>query len=348
MHQTMSRRYVLITPCRDEAEYLPTTIKSVVSQTVRPAKWLVVDDGSTDATPQILAEAAAAYDFIEVVRREDRGGRSVGPGVVDAFYEGLSHIDLDDYDYLCKFDGDLELPDRYFETLIEHFEDDPWLGTMSGKLFLRYGDRLVEERCGDENSVGPSKFYRVSCFKDIGGFVRQVSWDGIDGHMCRMNGWVARSLDAPDLRIIHLRRMGSSQRSFWAGRLRWGRGKYFMGSAWYYVFAGMVYRMFERPFIVSGIGIFAGYMRAMLRGEPRFDDKEYLRYFRRFELNSLLGGKRRTTQQYHQRIRETFPPPAQRDHSHHADIAENFRATQHVAGDADPAANTVSASSSTD
>src|SRR5262245_46206907 len=177
-----SRRYALITPCRDEAAYLPTTIATVAAQSVPPAIWIIVDDGSTDETPQILAQAAQQHPYIQIVRREDRGGRSVGPGVVEAFYDGLDRLDLDEYDYVCKLDGDLELPQRYFERLMEVFEADPWLGTLSGKLFLRYDDKIVEERCGDENSVGPSKFYRAECFRDIGGFVRQVSWDGIDGH----------------------------------------------------------------------------------------------------------------------------------------------------------------------
>jgi biofilm PGA synthesis N-glycosyltransferase PgaC len=221
---SMSRRYLLITHCRDEAAYLRSTIETVAAQSVPPSKWIIVDDGSTDETPAILAEAARKHPYIQVIRREDRGRRSVGPGVIEAFYDGLKAADLDDFDYVCKFDGDLEMPPRYFERLMELFEADPWLGTASGKLFLRYGDKTVEERCGDENSVGPAKFYRVQCFGDIGGFVRQVSWDGIDGHICRMKGWVARSIDDPELRIIHLRRMGSSQQNFWTGRVRWGRG----------------------------------------------------------------------------------------------------------------------------
>lgn len=310
----MPRRYCLITPCRDEAAYLQTTIDTVAAQSVLPAKWVIVDDGSTDDTPNILTRAAAKYPYIQVIRRQDRGQRAVGPGVIEAFYDGLGAIDIDAYDYICKFDGDLEMPPRYFERVMEHFENDPWLGTLSGKLFVRYGEppRLVEERCGDENSVGPAKFYRVQCFKDIGGFVRQVSWDGIDGHMCRLRGWVARSMHDPEMQIIHLRRMGSSQKSFWTGRTRWGRGKYFMGSAPYYVAAVSVYRMFERPFVVSGIGIFWGYMKAWMSRLDRYQNPEYQKFFRRYELESLLLGKRRTMNKYHARVRREFPAPANR------------------------------------
>lgn len=309
----MPRRYVLITPCRDEAAHLQTTIDSVAAQTVLPVKWIIVDDGSTDDTPRILARATRAHPFIQVVRREDRGRRSVGPGVIEAFYDGLQAVDLNSCDYICKFDGDLELQPRYFERVMEYFERDAWLGTLSGKLYLRYGDKLVEERCGDENSVGPVKFYRTGCFRDIGGFLRQVSWDGIDGHMCRMRGWIARSVHDPELQIIHLRRMGSSQESFWTGRLRWGRGKYFMGSAWYYVLAASVYRMFERPYVLSGIGIWAGYWRAMRAREHRFEDPEYLQHFRHYELHSLLLGKRRTMERYHACIRARWPAPDRRE-----------------------------------
>jgi glycosyltransferase involved in cell wall biosynthesis len=158
----------LISPCRDEDEYLEITIKSVAEQTLPPTKWLIVDDGSKDRTPEILARAAEKYPFIQVVRREDRGHRSVGPGVIDAFYYGLERVDLDQYDYVCKFDCDLEFGPRYFERTVELFESDPWLGTLSGKLHLRTDDKLIRERTGDENSVGPIKFYCFSLLIVLG------------------------------------------------------------------------------------------------------------------------------------------------------------------------------------
>jgi glycosyltransferase involved in cell wall biosynthesis len=303
----VSRRYLLVSPCRDEAEYLQTTLDTVAAQSVRPTKWIIVDDGSSDATPEILSRAQAKHPFIEVVRRENRGHRSVGPGVIDAFYHGLSKVNLDDFDYVCKFDCDLEMPPRYFERSMQLFEADPWLGTLSGKLHLRRGGREFRERTGDENSVGPVKLYRVDCFKAIGGFVRDVCWDGIDGHMCRLHGWVARSVDDPLLRIIHLRQMGSSHISLWNGRIRWGRGKYFMGSSPLYMAAAGVYRMAERPYLLSGLGILWGYLRARLEGAARMQDPRYLEFLRRYEMESLLFGKRRTADRYHDEIRRRPP-----------------------------------------
>jgi len=308
----MTNRYLLITPCRDEAVHLQSTIDSVGAQTVPPAKWVIVDDGSTDETPAILARARQKYGFIEVVSRQDRGRRSVGPGVIDAFYAGLAAVNLDDYDFVCKLDADLEFQPEYFQRLMEHFAADPALGNLSGKLYLRYGSELVEERLRDDNAMGPAKFYRVACFKDIGGFVRQVSWDGIDGHMCRMRGWVPSAIDEEKLRVIHLRRMGSSEISFWEGRLRWGRGKYFMGSRLYYVVAISIYRMFERPYFVSGIGILVGYIRAALRGEQRYDNPEYLKFFRQYEFESVVLGRERTMRKFdaQARARVRGPGPA--------------------------------------
>lgn len=308
----MSRRYVIITPCRDEAAFLQTTIDAIAAQTVPPTSWVVVDDGSTDATPEILARAAERLPFLRVVRRANRGARAVGPGVIEAFYAGLETVDLEQFDYVCKLDGDLDLPPRYFERAFERFEADAWLGNLSGKVFLREGDTLTEERMGDENAVGAAKLYRVACFRDIGGFVRQVSWDGIDGHMCRMRGWIAGSVHDPEMKVIHLRLMGSSQHSIWAGRTRWGRGKYFMGSAPYYVAAVACYRLFERPFVLGGIGIFWGYLKAWWKGHPRHEDREFRRYFRHYELRSLLFGKRRTLQRYNDSIRSKWAPPGKR------------------------------------
>ncbi len=301
------RRYLLVTPCRNEAQYIRTTLETTCSQTVLPTQWIIVDDGSTDETPEILAEYAARFDFIKVVQRPDRGKRAVGPGVIEAFYDGLLHADLDQFDYVTKYDGDLEMPPRYFERVMELMEADPRLGNLSGKLFERRPDgSLFEERTGDENAVGPVKFYRTACFKDIGGFVREVAWDGIDGHICRMHGWVAKSVDDPEMRIIHLRPMGSSQQNIIVGRVRWGRGKYFMGSAWYYVLASAIYRSIEPPYVIGGLALFYGYLKALVTGHQRYDNPEYRRYIRRFERAQLLRGKGKALQQENERVHEEF------------------------------------------
>jgi len=279
------------------------TLDSVARQTVLPALWVVVDDGSTDETPLILESYAQKLPFLRVVRRVDRGARSVGPGVIEAFYHGLDTVDLDAFDYLCKLDLDLDLPPRYFELLMQRMEAEPRLGTCSGKPYAvdaKTGE-LSPELSGDEMSVGMTKFYRVSCFREIGGFVRQVMWDGIDCHRCRMRGWTARSIDDEPLRFQHLRPMGSSHKSIWTGRIRWGFGQYFMGTSPLYLFASAVYRLPRYPVLAGGIAMMWGFLSSAARGVERYDDLEFRRFLRKYQRDCLLYGKTRATRRVDQR-----------------------------------------------
>ena len=275
-----SGRYLLISPCRDEAEHLRRTLHSVAAQSVRPALWVVVDDGSTDGTPAILEEYARRLPYLRVVRRTDRGRRLVGPGVIEAFYAGLETVRLEDFDYLCKLDMDLDLPVRYFELLMQRMESDPRIGTTSGKPWFVHPQRgaLVPEVCGDEMSVGMTKFYRTECFKEIGGFVREVMWDGIDCHRARMLGWMAESVDLEPLRFVHLRPQGASQKGIRTGRLRAGFGQYFMGTSLLYYLAVALYRLPTHPMLIGSVAMPWGYLTSWLKGIPRYYDLEFRRF----------------------------------------------------------------------
>ncbi len=286
-------RYVLISPCRDEAAYMRQTLDSVVRQSVRPAKWVIVDDGSTDATPQIIAEYQAKHDWIDVIRRPDRGRRAVGPGVIDAFYAGFAAIDPDDYDYLCKLDLDLRLPPRYFEILMKRMAANPRIATCSGKAYIEENGRLISERHGDDMSLGMTKFYRVSAFRAIDGFVREVMWDGIDCHLCRMNGWIACSWDEPELRFVHLRSMGSSQVSIYTGRMRHGFGQYFMGTSLHYLIASAMFRANQKPYVVGSLAMIWGWLKAALEGRPRYGNAAFRKFLRRYQWRALWLGKQR-------------------------------------------------------
>ncbi len=276
------------------------TLDSILAQSTPPALWVVVDDGSTDDTPAILESYRSRMSYLKVVRRADRGGRSVGPGVIEAFYAGLETVALEEFDYLCKLDLDLDLPPRYFELLMERMEANPRLGTASGKPYFvasRNG-KLVAEVCGDEMSVGMTKFYRVQCFRQIGGFVRQVMWDGIDCHRCRMLGWVAESVDDEALRFIHLRPMGSSQRGIWTGRVRSGYGQYFMGTAPLYFLVSTIFRLPKHPILAGSIAMWWGYVSSAVRGLGRYDDLEFRKFLRSYQYACLRLGKRRATRKF--------------------------------------------------
>ena len=269
------------------------TLDSVIGQTIRPAKWVIVDDGSTDESPRILREYRARHDWIEIVTRQDRGRRAVGPGVIDAFYAGYAAIRPEDYEFLCKLDLDLRLPPCYFEILMRRMAADPRIATCSGKAYVERAGSLVNERHGDDTSLGMTKFYRVPRFQAIGGFVREVMWDGIDCHRCRMQGWIACSWDDPEIRFVHLRPEGSSEKGVYTGRRRHGYGQYFMGTGFLYMAASALGRLNEKPYVLGSLAMLWGWLESALRGRPRYADQEFRRFLRRYQLRALLVGKRR-------------------------------------------------------
>ncbi|MEM6739070.1 MAG: glycosyltransferase [Pseudomonadota bacterium] len=285
-------RYVLISPCRNEAVHMRRTLDAVLAQSVPPALWVIVDDGSTDETPDILAAYAERSSILRIVRCADRGRRAVGPGVIEAFYAGLATVDVADFDYLCKLDLDLDLPTTYFANLIAHMEADPHLGTCSGMPWFRSrSGRRVSEKCGPEMSVGMTKFYRRACFEEIGGFERAVMWDAIDCHRARQRGWRARAFSDADLGFEHLRPMGSSDKGVLKGRRRHGAGQYFMGSDPIYFAATALYRTAHPPYVLGGLAMLQGYVGAWLRGAARLQDPELRSFIRAYQRRALRVGK---------------------------------------------------------
>lgn len=311
MTQTVSSRaYLLVSPCRNEAEYMRRTLDSVIAQSVPPAKWIIIDDGSTDDTPAILADYAARHPFIHVVTRPDRGHRAVGPGVIEAFYHGLDHVDAGAWPYLCKLDLDLDLPPRYFEILMARMERHPRIGTCSGKPWFRNAaGRWISEKCGDEMSVGMTKFYRRECFQAIGGFVREVMWDAIDCHKARQLGWIAVSWNDDDLRFEHLRPMGSSQKSVFTGRRRHGFGQYYMGSDPLYFLATGLYRMAHPPYVLGGLATIQGFLSAWLRKERQHEDADLRAFIRAYQRRALRVGKARAVAEIEARQAGAWQPP---------------------------------------
>ncbi|MEL6806159.1 MAG: glycosyltransferase [Pseudomonadota bacterium] len=288
------RAYVVIAPGRNEAKFMRRTLDSMVAQSERPALLVIVDDGSTDESPQILAEYTAAHDWIRVVQKPDRGHRAVGPGVIEAFYAGLETVELSDYSYLCKLDLDLDLPPTYFAGLMNRMEADPRMGSASGKpWYTGPQGQKISEGIGDEMSVGMTKFMRVACFEQIGGFAREVMWDGLDCHKARQLGWKAGSWDAPELAFEHLRPMGSSQQNIHVGRRRHGFGQYYMGTSPVYLVASALNKMRQPPLITGGLAILQGYFGAMLRREAQHADPDLRAFIRAYQRRALRVGKAR-------------------------------------------------------
>ncbi len=299
-----SRRYCLISPCRDEVQYARRCIDSVLAQSELPALWVIVDDGSTDGTTELLASFAQAYSWIRVVRRE-AATRRLGGGVIEAFDAGLATVDLDEFDYVCKFDLDLDLPAGYFARMMDETDDDPRLASVSGKpyYYLDADPTRRWERCGDENSVGMTKFYRVEAFRDIGGFARELMWDGIDCHTASSRGWRCRAINDPDAAFEHLRPMGSSDRGILRGRRRhgYGYGQYYMGSGPLFVVASAAFRLRDDPKALGSINMVAGYLGAALKRVPRHGDAAFRKHLRTFQRESLVLGKDAATRRWERR-----------------------------------------------
>jgi poly-beta-1,6-N-acetyl-D-glucosamine synthase len=278
---------VVISPVRDESLFVRYTLEAMLTQSVRPQEWLFVDDGSVDDTRAIIQSYAEKNPWIYVVSRENRGFRQVGAGVIAAFNHGLRRIRNIDYKYIAKLDGDVSFSPRYLEIMLQKLEAEPDLAAVSGKSYRMEKGRLVEEFKIDEMVAGQFKLYKRSAFEDIGGFTETILWDGIDIHRCRMKGYRTLSFHHPEARIIHYRQMGSSDTSVIKGRVRLGRGIWFMGYHPLYAVASGLFRMRERPYLIGGLLIIASYFYAAVRGEPRFDDKEFIRQLQQWQKERL-------------------------------------------------------------
>jgi hypothetical protein len=176
---------------------------------------------------------------------------------------------------------------------------NPRLGSCSGKSYILTNGQLKNENKGDDTSLGMTKFYRTECFMEIGGFVKEVMWDGIDCHMSRMLGWAASSWDEPEIRFIHLRPMGSSQNSIFSGRIRHGYGQYFMGTSLLYLIAASVSRVFESPRFIGSILMIWGWVQSYLSSKPRYANKEFRKFLNRYHRLVLLKGKAAAISQIH-------------------------------------------------
>lgn len=288
----MSLRLVVISPCRDESRFVELTLRSVTGQSKRPDRWVVVNDGSTDATPEIVAGYAAGHPWIEMVTREDRGGRQLGPGVVAAFNEGFKHLGDDPFDVIAKLDCDMEFGPDCFERILRHFED-PRVGMASGTTYLKVGEKLVSERHAPYYVPGQAKFYRRQCFQDIGGLQPLYGWDILDQADSRRHGW--KTLHDPEIRLVHHRLQGATFGPV-RGRILWGYGAYATGTHPLFAFWRGVYRMAERPWLIGGLAFLWGFLSNYVSPRvARTENVELIRYlrkeqiFRLFHMNRLPG-----------------------------------------------------------
>lgn len=281
-------RYVLITPVRDEEMYLPRTIESVVNQTMRPAEWIIVDDGSKDDTGTIADKAAAQHPWIRVVHRGDRGFRKWGAGIIEAFYGGFHALSVTDWDFMCKLDGDLSFPPDYFARAMEKFAGNPKIGIGGGVLYHYTDGVKVMEQHPVFHVRGGVKIYRKECWDALGGLWVGPGSDLIDETKANMLGWTTQSFT--DLQLEHHRPTGQSY-GRWGGSVKDGKIDYVTGYHPLFLIAKWTSRLARRPYVLASLGQMYGYFSALFQRMPRVDDPEVIRYIRRQQLARLFGGE---------------------------------------------------------
>jgi len=279
-------KYVVLTPVRDEEQYLRSTIECMLRQTILPQEWIIINDGSTDGTGKIIDEYASRYPWISAVHRENRGFRKSGGGVVEAFDDGYKTLRSRNWDFIIKLDGDLSFEPDYFEKCFQHFERNPKLGVGGGVICHVFnGEKKVEE-CPAFHVRGATKIYSRACWEAIGGYWPAPGWDTMDEVKANMLGWSTFSFN--DLQLTHHRLTGTADGA-WAGLVKNGRANYVCAYHPLFMLGKCLRRALHQPRIIGSVALFYGFITGYLKRIPQVDDRAAIRYLRRQQMNRLCG-----------------------------------------------------------
>jgi poly-beta-1,6-N-acetyl-D-glucosamine synthase len=281
-----SRRYIVITPVRNEEKFLQATIDSLTAQTNLPQQFIIIDDGSSDQTSEIARRAAESHCWIELVQRPDRGFRKPGAGVMEAFYDGFSRIKALDWEFVVKLDGDLSFDAGYFAKCFRRFENDPKLGIGGGTVCAKVHGVLTAEAPNDPafHVRGATKIYRRQCWDTVGGLIQAPGWDTVDEFRANMLGWVTYTF--PELKLWHHRPAGGAEGT-WKNWVKNGLANYIAGYHPLFMFTKCARRAFSRPYGLTALGLFVGFMSGYFLRVPQVDDRNVIRYLRRQQMRRL-------------------------------------------------------------
>jgi glycosyltransferase involved in cell wall biosynthesis len=279
-------RYVLITPARNEAAFIEKTLESMAHQTVLPVKWVVVNDGSTDATGSIVSRYAEKYDWIEAVHRPARQERNFA-AKVHAFNAGREKLKNLEYEIIGNLDGDISFDPDHFEFLLGKFKEDPRLG-VAGTIFKEEGySSETDSFEGQKHVSGQCQIFRRKCFEDIGGYFANkaggIDWIAVT--TARMMGWKTQSFREKS--FFHYRHLGTAERSVAAAMFSYGEKDYYLGGHPLWELFRVAYRMVKQPYMIGGLSLGLGYGWAILRRVKRPISKELMKYHRQEQMRKL-------------------------------------------------------------
>jgi poly-beta-1,6-N-acetyl-D-glucosamine synthase len=278
-------QYVLITPARNEETNIEKTLKSVISQTLLPKKWVIVSDGSTDHTDDIVKQYLSANPWIELIRMPEHSDRQFA-AKVNCFNAGYEKVKGLGYEIIGNLDADITFEGDYFEFLMAKFIEDPELG-VAGTPFVEDGSHYDYRFTNIEHVSGACQLFRKKCFEEIGGYV-PIRRGGIDWAAvttARMKGWETRTFT--EKTCLHHRKMGTGNTGALLAGFKHGQKDYFLGNHPLWQFSRALYQMTKRPYILGGTLLFSGYAWASLRRMERPIPLELIQFIRREQMGRL-------------------------------------------------------------
>ena len=279
-------KYVLVTPARNEQAFIAKTLDSMIAQTLLPERWVIVDDGSTDRTAEIVEPYAQRHPWIELVRRPKHLDRSFA-GKVHAFNAGLARVQALQFDVIGNLDADLSFDPDYLNFLMKKFSEDAKLG-VAGTPFIENGyDSARDSFEGQNHVAGGCQLFRRKCFQEIGGYLpnRAGGVDWIAVTTARMKGW--KTCSFPEKRFHHYRSLGTAERNKVKASFSYGEKDYYLGNSPIWELFRVSYRMTKPPFIIEGMALFCGYCWAAMRRINRPVSRELMRFHRAEQMKKL-------------------------------------------------------------